>query len=430
MQSTKYTKLVEDAFKARQGRSSERIAALRSRVPQLYDRDEVRRLQESYAPWVQELKAVNDHITVGRDVIDEAAKIYKGAGTHLVAQLEWAPEDIRVFPQGSAATRTLIRTVNNAAFDIDAVCAVDLSLIDTRDPIGFFEKIGKALAQFDPMAKNRCWRLPCTGQPFYIEFTPSVPLEAVSLEGRERMGLRFPVPDEYKRTALAVVDRRKEQWKSSNPEGLARWVSDASKLVLVRRSAVREEAAASANVGAVPPQEIEVTEVLPLAIRLCKRHRDMSVRRNYITEEHKPISVVLTTLLTMCYMGLAVRVQQRPYDHALALLADLIELLPHMIERRGNDYWVANPTVIGENFAERWNEDDGERYEAFLNWCSLLSEELDVILEKSDPREIRQEVRRVFGCPEDAAPKGNGNGNGGLRRIIAPPPAPATRGLA
>lgn len=265
MQSKEYTRLVEEAFKARRGRLSERIAALRGRVPRLYERDEVRRLQESYAPWVQELKAVNDHITVGRDVIDEAARIYKGAGTHLVAQLEWAPEEIRVFPQGSAATRTLIRTVNNAAFDIDAVCAVDLSRVDTRDPIGFFEKIGEALAEFGPVAKNRCWRLPCTGRPFYIEFTPSVPLESVSLEGRGRMGLNLHVPEMYKRTALAVVDCRKEKWKSSNPEGLARWVSDTSKLALVQRLAVSAEAAASANVGTVPPQEVEVTEVLPLA---------------------------------------------------------------------------------------------------------------------------------------------------------------------
>lgn len=41
--------------------------------------------------------------------------------------------------------------------------------------------------------------------------------------------------------------------------------------------------------------------------------------------------------------------------------------MPHFIENRYGSYWIDNPTVRGENFAEKWNHKP-ERREAFYQW--------------------------------------------------------------
>jgi hypothetical protein len=122
----------------------------------------------------------------------------------------------------------------------------------------------------------------------------------------------------------------------------------------------------------------------------------MAVKKGMLDNEYKPISVIIVTLLTQCYEGLADNGET--YSHPIQLLTDLAELLPGMIEERNGEYWVANPTVEGENFAERWNQDEGERKTAFDNWCDLLIDDLRSVLKETDEKKIQERVRKVFGC--------------------------------
>lgn len=420
MELTKSASLVKHAVQRR-----------RRRITEAFDRviasESDTNFQEAYdalGVWARELDFVNKHITVDPDHVADACDSYAEIANHLVDKLKWPSEAIKILPQGSSSTQTLIRPADASKFDIDAVCRVDLTKIAARDPIAFFDEVGSALRDWEAEAKKRCWRVQLTGRRYYIEFTPSVPLATVPLSIQEN--LQYKPATRYKETALAVVDTPTARWKTSNPEGLTQWVSDQAKRPLIRYSIVKEAVLAHDNVTPVPAQEVHLSDTLRVAIRLFKRHRDMAVKRGIIETDLKPISVIIVTLLTQCYEGLADLTTT--YRHPVELLLDLALLMPNMIEERDGAYWVANPTVDGENFAERWNGDDGGRRDAFHVWCDQLAADLEGILSLSEPEEIRSRVRTVFGCP-GAVSTGPGGG-------LAPStptrssPAPASRGLA
>lgn len=427
MSLTKSAALVQHAERSRPVRFAESIASLSSLRKGLA-MDSGAEVLHAYSPWARALNEANLHITVRPDEIAAAADAYNKVAKHLVAKLHWPDEAIRILPQGSASTQTLIRSPNaNEKFDIDAVCQVDISRIAARDPMGFFQTIGDALEELEATAKKRCWTIPFTNRPFYLEFTPSVPLDTVPQHTLDAMAPRYRVAPEYRSTALAVVDCPTECWKTSNPAGITKWVDDTSKLSIVRQVVMDAAfAEAAASITPVPEQEVEITDTLRVAIRLFKRHRDMCVRRGIIDTEFKPISIIVVTLLTTCYRGLAEL--GRTFDHPVEVLAELASLMPHLVLKLNDEYRVDNPTVEGENFAERWNKDDGERYEAFMVWCNALAADIATILASSGPEEIATSVREAFGIPPARA----NAGDSGLTPITRrPPPAVVrTSGLA
>ncbi len=381
----------------------------------------------AYGPWAQALKAANDHITVRPEEIAAAADAYKKVANILVDRMRWPDHAINIYVQGSASTKTLIRSVfGNEKFDIDAVCAVDISRIHARDPMGFFQSVGNALQKLEAEAKKRCWTVQFPGEKFYVEFTPSVPLATIPTTTLDAMAPRYRTEERYGTTALAVVDTPTEKWKTSNPAGMTKWVDDTSLLKLVRTYTfdTAEFAKAAARVAPVPVQRVAISDTLRIAIRLFKRHRDMSIRRGIITKEFAPISIIIVTLLTQCYEGMAEL--GHTYGHPVELLAAITSLLPYLVLPSGGQYYVMNPTVEGENFAEKWNTDDGKRFHAFRTWCHSLDTDMKAILEEKDPRAIDKRVREVFGIP---APTSDGSSLSPTT-FVAPPPTPAGRGLA
>ena len=392
-----------------------------------------RNAQEKREPYAHALSLVNDHITVNDVVIAEAGAAYEEIANRLVEKLNWDRDDIKIFPQGSASTKTLIRTVGNRNFDIDAVCEVDITSAEARDPMAFFEAVGVALEGLGAVAKRRCWTINYVGRQFYVEFTPSVPLTTVPLTERQMRGLKR-AEHEFLATALAVVDTPSKNWKTSNPGGIRDWVNRASKREIVWRPALEVFDSARASVEPVGTQSVEVEETLRVAIRLFKRHRDMCVHREYLDSEFQPISIILVTLLTTCYEGLADLLQQsaiQPFPHVVDALIAIANLLPEMIPQYPDGhYYLDNPTVVDENFAERWNTDGGQRAEAFRRWCSILRDDLQKIVAHTDPAKITATTLEVFGCTNAERPKG-GNGNPGLG-VVPPTPkaAPVTSGLA
>lgn len=385
-------------------------------------------------PYAHALSLVNDHITVPEEDINEASAAYNEIANRLVAKLDWPRDAIKIFPQGSASTKTLIRTLRNQNFDIDAVCEVDISKIQARDPMAFFEAVGTALDGLEAVAKKRCWTINIAGKPFYLEFTPSIPLATIPLTGRQLRGLKQAEP-EFATTALAVVDTPQKDWKTSNPAGIRDWVNRASKRPIVMQAVTEAFDSVRASVEPVAKQSVEVEETLRVAIRLFKRHRDMCVYRGDLTSDAQPISIILVTLLTTCYEGLADLIDdgsQVPFTHVVVALIALADLLPEMIRKdRDIGYYLPNPTVVDENFAERWNADNGERAEAFKTWCGLLKADLASIAALEDPEKIKTKTLEVFGCPAGGGPNGgNGSSTPRVKPPSAPPPAPRTSGLA
>ena len=410
-------------------------AALKNRKEKLAEAALTKTALDSAGPiylnvWAREFDYVNRHITMPDDDIADAAQAYEELGKVLVKRLNWDLSDIEVHPQGSAATKTLIRSPDASKFDIDAVCSVKIDRVAAGDPMAFFDEVAKALEAWQPVIKNRCVRVDFSNKPFYIEFTPSVPISRLPSARRDEFSARL-AGSPYIDTALAVVDRPTAAWKPSNPAGLALWVNDQARRQLLSRQ-ILEKAALTFDAAVTPvsSQEVDLSDTLRIAIRLFKRHRDMSVCRNITVKEYAPISVILVTLLTRCYEGLADL--GMTYQHPVELLIDLAELMPAMVERINGEHWVSNPTVSGENFAERWNRDDGAlKAAAFNHWCKALLKDLNSILAETDEAKIRARVRDVFGCPAGGAPS-TPPGSGGLapHKPSKPYPAPATSGLA
>lgn len=385
-----------------------------------------------YIAWARALAEVNEHITVPEEKIGEAAKAYMELGRELRRQLAWPDNAITVQPQGSVNTRTLIRAPDASKFDIDAVCQVDISRVQANDPLAFFTTIGDALRvilgkENPPEPGKRCWRILFPEKPFYIEFAPSVPLENVHLETRHVLNPRFFATQRYAKTALAVVDRPTKWWKTSNPQGFADWVNEIAKNRLIGGHLIKANVLARTDgVEPVPDQDVELSDTLRIAIRLFKRHRDMCARRQYIDGQYSPISIVIVTLLSSCYQGLADI--GRVYSHPLELLLDLAELMPNMMVQDEKGYRIDNPTVEGENFAERWNDLDGgsERAKAFKKWCAQLQGDLRAILGETDDVKIREKTRDVFGCSHSTGTPGSG-----VKLTRKPPPVVVpTNGLA
>ena len=240
-------------------------------------------------------------------------------------------------------------------------------------------------------------------------------------------------PDqEYIGTALAVVDTPTEKWKTSNPAGFTKWVDDTSKRKLIREliaEAADSMGKSASNVSPVPDQDVNISDTLRVAIRLFKRHRDMCARRSLIGKEFQPISIIIVTLLTQCYAGL--HDLGRSYSHPVQLLVELAELIRDMVPEVDGEFRVDNPTVPGENFAERWNSDAGQRQTTFRTWCDILAADMRTILAAQNEQEIRSRVRDVFGCPPDSSrPNGSGGSGGTKTAHRPPPPAPITSGLA
>lgn len=441
MAMTKNAQLVEAAIQRRDGvavltksvnLAMEGLGAgLLESVQYQENRAQVRREREPYS---HALSLVNDHITVKQELIDEASATYKEIAERLVSKLQWPKDAINIFPQGSASTRTLIRTLGNRKFDIDAVCEVDITKIQAQDPIAFFHAIGEALDGLEATPKKRCWSINCVDKPFYLEFTPSVPLVKVQLTQRQLYALKNVAP-EYMATALAVVDTPQRDWKTSNPAGIRDWVNCISDREIVLKLAMEAyDSAVCANIEPVVKQSVEVEETLRVAIRLFKRHRDMCVHRGLFTTEVQPISIILVTLLTICYDGLADLIDdgvRRPFTHVVDALITLADLLPDMIPKYPDvGYYLANPTEADENFAERWNLDEGERAEAFKTWCGLLHADLVSIAALNDAEKIKEKTLEVFGCMAVGGPSGNGNSGISVTLPRAPSPVPRTSGLA
>lgn len=151
-----------------------------------------RSMQLEYSHWEKALNAVNEHIAVRDEEIEAAKGAYQEVAELLASNLSWPPEAISILPQGSVSTKTLIRSPNGREkFDIDAVCQVDISRIEASEPMAFFESIGKALVDLNAEAKRRCWNIPFPQRSFYLEFTPSVPLNTVPRNTYESMAPRY-----------------------------------------------------------------------------------------------------------------------------------------------------------------------------------------------------------------------------------------------
>jgi hypothetical protein len=197
--------------------------------------------------------------------------------------------DIHIYPQGSQNLRTTTRPIGKLEHDLDAVCLIKNTGFD--HPGTLFGLVWDRIQEsgvYGPRSTrlNRCIRIKFAGN-FHLDVVPAI-CDA------KKGGSYILVPDLNAKLDLEHPDN--DCWKTSNPQGYARWFEDKC---LVFDWLM--EKYARAHVDPIPERE-GVGEKPPLRriVQLIKRWRDVE----YLDRPQlSPPSIILTTLAGEFYDG-------------------------------------------------------------------------------------------------------------------------------
>lgn len=310
---------------------------------------------------------------------------YAKLADRLAQKLDIPRHDVHIFPQGSMRTQTTISQRYPVNFDLDLVVKLTGPKYDSPNPELMFKAFGKALEGNEsvtgaPEAKRRCWRLPYPGKPYYFDVTPAV------RDQTRRAGSSLSVRD---------PDTR---WAPSNPEEFAEWFcTHAAKRfpfqTLVRKSSVE----ARTTVTPLPDNQVGIDDILRRTVQLMKLHRDtLYWGVDEKKKEVMPISVIIVTLAAKAY-GDLVAYRSGEFKSPIEVVLALVEAMPKYIERRADGWRVENPKLDSENFADKWNTDDGARRAEFMRWHGKLEDDLEALLHQSYRQPSEDRIRAVFG---------------------------------
>lgn len=141
---------------------------------------------------------------------------------------------------------------------------------------------------------------------------------------------------------------------------------------------------AKASVESIPSYRVKTP--LQQCVQLLKRHRDMMFLED---PEHKPISVIISTLAAQAYNNEA--------SVALAMAAILRGMDSHITyDQRGNAV-IANPTDPSENFADKWPEHP-KRSKAFFDWLAKARGDFAELARQANPDRLVEAASGVVGA--------------------------------
>lgn len=287
------------------------------------------------------LSRIADELNISKTMYDKAVSSYTAVGSWL----DGIPIEVVVMPQGSMNLGTVIRPLNDKDdYDIDLVCLLKTG--KGRSPREIKHLIGDRLKEHETYAKKlrpegrRCWTMDY--DEFHMDILPCVP-----------HGPRFVDPGQ---TAIDLTDKDKTtgqySFRQSDPAAYREWFMERARPLLILMNEARVRAG---EIKPVPPNESRLKTPLQKSIQLLKRHRDVMFSNR---QDVAPISMIITTLAARAC----------PHEsNVYRALKTIIERMEEFVEKRQDGYWVANPVMPNENFAEKWNSDP-EKREAFTSW--------------------------------------------------------------
>jgi adenylyl/guanylyl cyclase-like protein with sensor domain/cyclic GMP-AMP synthase DncV-like protein len=353
------------------------------------------------------------------DSLDISPSKYREAVRHYKAVGEWLDADdsplkghgLNIYPQGSFRIGTVIRPVKEgkvADYDIDLVCQLSrvsssLTAKDLKLMVGERLKEHGTYRKLLDEEGRRCWTLryaESDGIGFHLDALPALAEGATIMAGLVDGGVEF----EYAQHAVAITERTASDshlWVEggSNPAGFALWFESINGDAVARVAFIQKQMLYESN-GSLFASVQDVPDALvrtPLqrAIQLLKRHRDVRFLGQR-WEDEKPISMIITTLAARAYRGEA--------DLITALRGILTRINDYattgVLERRDGEWWVPNPVNPGENFADRWNQRDSHRAEAFFEWMSWVQQDLALAEEQDSATKRRSVIAEAFGVSE------------------------------
>lgn len=305
------------------------------------------------------------------------------------------------FNQGSFLTRTVIKPPSGGEVDVDAVVWMPnksrLSAQQVFDAV-FNELDTRVRTEQGVEPKNRCSRVHYADEnpTFHLDVTPAVNAFGNNSEKGEG---RLAVPD---REAIQAGDG--DGWKASAPKLYADWVNDSSEfeIRLVRKAlAICADSARGTSEPLTDKAELDRFDPLRATIKLIKYHREKFFA-DRSDQKFRPISVMLTTLACKAFRAVATRSNSASLTAMQAIIAIIDELPQHFDESKPGARWrLCNPVYQTENFAERWNDQDGgeDRVKAFKVWHEQIKMDIRLGLKAFDSKnEFTETVAAAFGA--------------------------------
>lgn len=296
------------------------------------------------------LRRIVQEISITQTMASKAVDSYEAVGKWIGEGIQY---DVHINPQGSMSLGTTNKPISDKDdYDIDLVCLLeDGSALTARQIKNI---VGDRLKENERYRKKileegegkRCWKMQY--DEFHMDILPCVP-KGLYVE---------PVLTDIRLTHKNENQDYEDRF--SNPVGYRKWFEERM------GSALQEEKRNYALQNTVEIEDVpnyRVKTPLQEVIQLLKRHRDICFESN---SDNAPISIIITTLAAKAYSG-----ESSVYEtlcHVLAHMTDYITV-------KNGDYWVENPVMNQENFADKWSEHP-ERKAAFLNWLTRAKKEL------------------------------------------------------
>ena len=296
------------------------------------------------------LQKISYEISITQPMIDKAVNSYEAVGKWLGDGLDY---DVHISPQGSMSLGTTIKPISDEDdYDIDLVCLLKDGTTLTAENIKNI--VGDRLKENETYRQKiesegegkRCWKM--RYYEFHMDILPCVP-KSIYLEPNYTE-IRLT----HKKAAHYYVDH------FSNPYGYKQWFE--SRMTDILQKSRRDFAIKNKlDIDDVPTYRVKTP--LQQAIQLLKRHRDICFEHDL---DNAPISIIITTLSALAYNG-----ESSVYE----ALCNILHHMSDYIEVRNGIYWVENPTMSEENFADKW-EQYPQRARAFFSWIQKAQKEL------------------------------------------------------
>ena len=292
------------------------------------------------------LVKIAENLDISPTMREKAESSYLAVGKWLCESEEC--NKVKIIPQGSFYLGIVIRSVTDEdEYDIDLICLLENLKFNSEYEIKNI--VGKRLKEHSKyksmlqLEGKRCWTLEY--DEFHMDILPCVPkynyyieplLTEVKLTHKLEDGNYFP--------------------KYSNPYKYHEWFEGRMKLQLNEAKneySIRNKV----EISEIPLYKVKTP--LQRAIQLLKRHRDIIYDRlPQSRKDNAPISIIITTLAAY------------PYNNELSVYETLNNILINMekyIEIRNGKYYIINPVLSDENFADKWNETP-KKAEEFYYW--------------------------------------------------------------
>ena len=185
-----------------------------------------------------------------------------------------------------------------------------------------------------------------------MDILPAIPFSKEYYGTSRRLNDAYNSMTVRKDLALLATDKDKKtseyHYIPTNLHGYAEWFKE--------RMHVNTHKVLVDSVERVPAYPKKT--VLQKAIQLLKRHRDVYFSTR--SDEYKPISMIITTLTAKCYEG-----ENNLFEFICKGLANFES---HIKQNADGKYYISNPVMSVENFADKWNEIPQKATE-FFDWA-------------------------------------------------------------